>query len=141
MCKLLISLMFAGGVLAGCELYHEDGQDAVDAQVPLSHAPSNDVTPSEVGEILLERLPQDACTTAGVACVAGWCPVVDPTTPLGCRCVRCGAACGNGITEASEACDDGNLLDGDGCSSLQTISLCARSPAPARRNALHSVRH
>ena len=27
------------------------------------------------------------------------------------------SACGNGIMEASEECDDGNLVDGDGCSS------------------------
>jgi len=27
------------------------------------------------------------------------------------------AACGNGVNEAGEACDDGNVLDGDGCSS------------------------
>jgi len=28
-----------------------------------------------------------------------------------------GAVCGNGVVEAGEACDDGNLIDGDGCSS------------------------
>jgi cysteine-rich repeat protein len=27
------------------------------------------------------------------------------------------ANCGNGIREEKEACDDGNLVDGDGCSS------------------------
>ncbi|MBI5390564.1 hypothetical protein HZB02_03685 [Candidatus Woesearchaeota archaeon] len=28
-----------------------------------------------------------------------------------------GAVCGNGVTEGSESCDDGNILNGDGCSS------------------------
>jgi len=29
--------------------------------------------------------------------------------------------CGNGILEPGEQCDDGNLIDGDGCSSICTI--------------------
>jgi cysteine-rich repeat protein len=29
--------------------------------------------------------------------------------------------CGNGVIEPNEACDDGNLMDGDGCSSLCTV--------------------
>lgn len=31
------------------------------------------------------------------------------------------AVCGNGHTESSEACDDGNLLSGDGCNSTCTL--------------------
>ncbi len=31
------------------------------------------------------------------------------------------AVCGNGIVETGEACDDGNLVSGDGCSSLCTV--------------------
>ncbi|MBI2375903.1 MAG: DUF4215 domain-containing protein [Deltaproteobacteria bacterium] len=30
-------------------------------------------------------------------------------------------ACGNGIVEATESCDDGNLTDGDGCSALCAV--------------------
>ncbi len=33
--------------------------------------------------------------------------------------------CGNGVTEAPETCDDGNILDGDGCS-----SMCQLEDAP-----------
>ena len=29
----------------------------------------------------------------------------------------CGDACGNGVQDATETCDDGNRIDGDGCSS------------------------
>ena len=32
-----------------------------------------------------------------------------------------GPICGNGILEGSEICDDGNLIDGDGCSAVCTI--------------------
>ena len=27
-------------------------------------------------------------------------------------------SCGNGILETTEGCDDGNIIDGDGCSAL-----------------------
>lgn len=38
-----------------------------------------------------------------------------------------GAVCGNGIKEGAEQCDDGNALDGDGCS-----SICVIVPEPVR---------
>ena len=39
--------------------------------------------------------------------------------------------CGNGSVEASEQCDDGNTLDGDGCSSTCRIEPPPPSPRPA----------
>ncbi len=36
--------------------------------------------------------------------------------------------CGNGIIEIGEGCDDGNLLNGDGCSSLCQIEILPSSP-------------
>ena len=41
------------------------------------------------------------------------------------------ATCGNEILEAGEQCDDGNLLDGDGCS-----RICISVPEPIRHAAL-----
>ena len=41
------------------------------------------------------------------------------------------AACGNGALEQGEQCDDGNVADSDGCS-----SLCASVPEPVRHAAL-----
>ena len=37
------------------------------------------------------------------------------------------AVCGNGIVESGESCDDGNSIDGDGCSSVCTVEngLCS----------------
>ncbi|MGN6108683.1 MAG: myxococcus cysteine-rich repeat containing protein [Kofleriaceae bacterium] len=37
-----------------------------------------------------------------------------------------GAVCGNGVKEGNEACDDGNLVDGDRCSSSCTIEAQPR---------------
>ena len=56
-------------------------------------------------------------------------------------------ACGNGILEAGEECDDGNLINGDGCSSLcfteecgdgniDTSGFCDGSPFEAEFNRL-----
>lgn len=39
-----------------------------------------------------------------------------------------GATCGNGVVEAPEQCDDGNVQDSDGCS-----SICILVPEPVRR--------
>jgi cysteine-rich repeat protein len=39
--------------------------------------------------------------------------------------------CGNGVTEAPEQCDDGNVQDSDGCS-----SICVIVPEPIRRSVL-----
>ena len=52
-------------------------------------------------------------------------------------------ACGNGIAEGSEECDDGNLMSGDGCSATcqleNTSAVCAGVPTVAG-TAIHSVR-
>ena len=46
-----------------------------------------------------------------------------------------GAACGNGVREGGEACDDGNALDGDGCSAACAVEAppaeCAAAAASA----------
>jgi cysteine-rich repeat protein len=38
------------------------------------------------------------------------------------------AVCGDGIVDVSEGCDDGNLVDGDCCSSTCTPELCEAEP-------------
>jgi cysteine-rich repeat protein len=41
------------------------------------------------------------------------------------NCTLTGAICGNGIIEAGEACDDGNLVNGDGCDNCTlTGAIC-----------------
>jgi len=40
--------------------------------------------------------------------------------------------CGNGQLEADEVCDDGNLLDGDGCSASCTPELAVSPAADAQ---------
>jgi cysteine-rich repeat protein len=34
---------------------------------------------------------------------------------------KCQKVCSDGVVQAGEACDDGNALDGDGCSSECTV--------------------
>jgi cysteine-rich repeat protein len=44
----------------------------------------------------------------------------------------CGATCGNGTVEAGEACDDGNLTNGDGCTAACTVQTgysCTGTPS------------
>ena len=45
-------------------------------------------------------------------CASGY--ITDPANPGFCKAV---AICGNGILETGEQCDDGNIANGDGCSS------------------------
>jgi cysteine-rich repeat protein len=56
------------------------------------------------------------CTNTPItSCTGG-----DGCCPAGCHAnndTDCSPVCGNGITEPGETCDDGNLLDGDGCDS------------------------
>src|SRR5262249_8631349 len=48
-----------------------------------------------------------------------------------------GALCGNGVIDAGEACDDGGIVDGDGCSSsCVSESLCAPTPATGCRHVI-----
>lgn len=45
----------------------------------------------------------------------------------------CTYTCGNGILEANEVCDDGNLVNGDGCTYLCQFEpgwTCRTSPNP-----------
>ncbi len=80
----------------------------------------------------------DKCSTAS-ACVDGVC---EGTTykecPVGvCEVPQCDAVtgtcgavpvpncCGNGTAEGAEQCDDGNDVDGDGCSASCTLPTCA----------------
>jgi len=68
----------------------------------------------------------------------------DPNNPDSCT-ENCGEAkaaapvCGNGSVEATEQCDDGNTLDGDGCSSTCRIEVPPPKPKPAIAQVLPSV--
>jgi cysteine-rich repeat protein len=72
--------------------------EAVDS---CANSPAADGTPCDDGEP----------ATTGDVCIAGVCTGVPP--------------CGNGTLDPGEQCDDGNLIDGDGCS-----STCQLEPSP-----------
>ncbi len=40
-------------------------------------------------------------------------------------------SCGDGVINGNEACDDGGVIDGDGCSAVCTIELPPPPPAPS----------
>jgi cysteine-rich repeat protein len=67
----------------------------------------------------------DNCSNA---CVAATC--FDLVRNHGETGVDCGgtcgacAACGNGVVEAGEQCDDGNAVNGDGCSNQCVLATC-----------------
>jgi len=67
-------------------------------------SPEDAVLPISLGEYTCEAVVDTVIGGAG-----------EPTAVI----------CGNGVLDAGEACDDGNTLDGDGCSSVCTIeALC-----------------
>lgn len=45
--------------------------------------------------------------------------------------VLCGVTCGNGVPDAGEECDDGNMIDGDCCSSLCEVEGAGTECRPA----------
>ena len=67
-------------------------------------------TPAEI-EACISRADGEACTTAAGdgLCLGGVC--AQPR-------------CGNGYVEPGEACDDGNLVSGDGCSEFCSLIVC-----------------
>src|SRR6185369_2858606 len=59
------------------------------------------------------------CGKAGILCPAGThCAAVQGI------CLPDNNTCGDGHTDPSEECDDGNVTDGDGCSAACTIERC-----------------
>jgi cysteine-rich repeat protein len=53
---------------------------------------------------------------------AGFCTTTQPPGPV--------HVCGNGVLEAGEECDDGNILSGDGCSAICKIETLAGDTEP-----------
>ncbi|EKX38637.1 hypothetical protein GUITHDRAFT_115185 [Guillardia theta CCMP2712] len=56
------------------------------------------------------------------------------SSPLDLANAECPRVCGDGLKLPTEGCDDGNVLDGDGCSSsckVEATALCRSSSSPA----------
>lgn len=65
-----------------------------------------------------------AVAIAAIATVAApGCGSSNEATPDACG-AACDLSCGDGTLTAPEACDDGNLVDGDGCRSDCTVERC-----------------
>jgi len=66
------------------------------------------------------------CDWTGSECISKECSDYDHdslscNTLLGCYLMNNSALCGNGVIESGEECDDGNIVNGDGCSSICQI--------------------
>jgi cysteine-rich repeat protein/probable HAF family extracellular repeat protein len=48
------------------------------------------------------------------------------------------AICGNSVVDPGEQCNDGNILDGDGCSATCTLEPCVAAPVPGCLDAAHA---
>jgi fibro-slime domain-containing protein len=110
------------GCSSACKL--EPGWDCPVMGMPcIGHCGDGVLTPNEQCD---PPNPSKGCSATcqiepGYACDAP--PVVaNPTMPASCHLT----VCGDGTKEAAEACDDGNRIDGDGCS-----SRCSLEPACA----------
>jgi cysteine-rich repeat protein len=69
---------------------------------------------------------QNDCSSSGDPCPTGTVceDQADTCEPI--------AACGNGILEPGEECDDGNVLDGDGCAAdCKLVTFCTPAPDPS----------
>jgi len=67
---------------------------------------------------------QAAVLQADGALVAAGSTVIDSNSVAIALARYQGGVCGNGVTDADEACDDGNLADGDGCDTNCTATAC-----------------
>jgi fibro-slime domain-containing protein len=106
MCTRLVRIscvLLAGGAVVGCNIggvAKNPGYDASPAKLDVAPDLSRD------GVSIVVNLPDAPAEseTGGTSCIA-----IDGST----YCVS--TTCGNGILEGAEACDDGNLAPGDGC--------------------------
>src|SRR6187402_2473766 len=74
-----------------------------------------------MGLLIAASVGDAACLPPlGMACGDGWCPEGYSCEPFDLACIRSG--CENGVVEADEECDDGNLSNEDDC-----LVTCKRS--------------
>lgn len=111
-----LSLGFAPRNLVGNEPWYAPYVDLAReaaALTPLLNDPAHLLTRGEMAELTVRFIEKRTADGDGVP---------DGTTP---------AVCGNGNVEKGEQCDDGNQLNGDGCS-----EICISVPEPIRHGAL-----
>src|SRR5262249_12982263 len=74
------------------------------------------------GRRIIELFPYDNTDNPGGVYILAVCQV-GADSPSDCKydAFKVRIACGNGILETGEQCDDGNRIDGDGCSANCTI--------------------
>jgi len=97
---------------SACSIYDEKPCEEVSYRCSLSGGACFDSDDCE---------PDEECITVVAECIQDECDGCDnncrfsPTHDL---------ACGNGITQCDEECDDRNTVDGDGCNSICNLEFC-----------------
>ena len=87
-----------------------------------------------MGLLIAAGVGAGACLSPpGKSCGDGWCPEGYLCTPIDRVCVMRG--CGNALLEDDEACDDGNLDDGDSCLSTCELAACGDGKVNLRTEA------
>lgn len=84
-------------------------------------------TSSTVGTV-----PPTTTSTTATSTTSTTATSTTATTTTSTSTTRPAAACGNGVIEPGETCDDGNTVDGDSCPSNCRIELCTAAPSTAR---------
>jgi cysteine-rich repeat protein len=111
-----------------CNLVH--GTIPCDAWTGEAHRPVTAVRAESVYHFLMVHAAQDRLTVEAIAPDGA---VLDRFV------VSRGPACGNGIREPAEECDDGNLLDGDECSCECVIERADFVRGEVNRDGRHNV--
>jgi len=93
---------------------------------PVQPVPTPQITPPETGG---SEVPGTGKGSGDSSTCTENCGEVQATAPV----------CGNGSVEATEQCDDGNTVEGDGCSSTCRIEPPPPPPKPAIASVLPSV--
>ena len=130
------------GDTATVRIEAHDEVDETDMTLSLFRVQGISLTPvplTALGGGEFEAAMADACDGAGAVdlLIVATDPIGNElrqelTPAFGCR----PSTCGNGVTEAGEVCDDGNLVSNDGCDSLcASTENCGDGVRPAARRA------
>ncbi|MFP6609370.1 MAG: DUF4215 domain-containing protein [Deltaproteobacteria bacterium] len=100
-----------------------DDEETATATTSTTTTPSLMVsTTTSTSTTTLRAAPQQTGPTTSSTMV--WATLMVSTTTSTSTVPDAGARCGNSQAEAGEQCDDGNILDGDGCDSNCTFTAC-----------------
>ena len=118
----------AGGLVSAVDVKFTPKPHPVIVNKPVQPVPKPEITPPDGGGSEIPGLGKGSGGSSLGTCTEN-CGEANAAAPV----------CGDGSVDASEQCDDGNTLDGDGCSSTCRIEAPTPPPKPAIASVLPSV--